>query len=788
MNIRWPVASGLYWDPQAWSLRVWARRFWRWVGATRRRRWTFWILLLLTILVVIPMTVGAIALAQTTTITTTATPSNGISFTNVRDSTGMPVSDYWYLADDGSVLHPLKAMMAAGLNLEFAGFIIIAALGVYWSNYAASLEWLTWFSTPITDIGNALTRTIATSTALAVGATIGAGFVAWFVVRGFHAKAAIQVATMVVIALFGATFLADPMADLFSPDGMFAEGRDIGVAVAEGINGDSGADTGSATSKWETDLATYLIRDRVQDWDFGHVEDQIGCGSAWNAGILSNSETTMLNDLNNCGDSAGASYAESSSGGQLATGLMLIMFSLVILLFSAYLGLKIVFTGIGTAVNLIKAIFLFALLGFVYGPLQTALFRAVIGTFTDGFAMMAYFIYYGVWISILDDLFGEMPDGGFKVMFLTTCFLLAGLHYLRSLSRGIKTVSDQIATRMATAAAGRIEDDGVPLSGTGGAGMGGGGIENHMKALTPFSNANVLNGALLAQVLRKRYPLDPYSRRRQRMELRQMEMYLDKDGVYSRGGPSDQSYAAQKFYRERAEISHRRFGGDNLRSVFDAMSRISDGGGSPANIYAALGAAGFDKGNADSDRYHHAIQAHIYRKLFGPTIWDGDPRIGEALASLRYAERPNIEQDIARANVVEGAARLAYAFPEDLGLAARREAGMPNGLDDREQRYVDQYLRSPNRKMLRGMVALYGRADPDDEGDDGLPPELVGMSQGSGQRMLAFLQNHLASQYLAAAERGDLQGASRHLERLAWANHYSGSAKMTPSGVVPHFS
>lgn len=255
------------WDPARWQPRAVLRRCIGWIGTSRRRRRIIWLPAVAALLLVLNGILGAVAMAQASSAATVAQPStvaanvattDGISWTNVRDSSGIALADYVFATNNGSVLNPGNTALSLVLGLEFTGFMVIVVTVIWLIGYALGFRWLELFDKALAGVADSLTSQIATPIMMAAAVAVGAFFVAWFIVRGFHVKAAIQVVTMLGVAVLGVTYLADPLADVLSPNGILAKGRNVGIVVAAGLNGKTEVDPEEVVESLEECLPTTL--------------------------------------------------------------------------------------------------------------------------------------------------------------------------------------------------------------------------------------------------------------------------------------------------------------------------------------------------------------------------------------------------------------------------------------------------------------------------------------------------------------------------------------------------
>ncbi|MFE4455796.1 hypothetical protein ACFROC_00430, partial [Nocardia tengchongensis] len=273
---------------------------------------------------VLPCGVGALALAQTSGGNTVG--GNAFSWMNVRDSTGANVSSYMFTTDGGSVLHLDNVGLSLVLTLLFACWLAIVITGIWLTGYVLSFGWLDLLATPLRAMSRTLSQQLSGSGVLILAATVGAFCVAWFTLRGLHAKAGAQIATMLIVAVVGPFFLSDPLAEVLSSEGWLVQGRDVGLSVAAGLNGDSRPQPGRLVQTMQSQMADNFARKPLQIWNFGHViDDRPTCKGVWTTGMVSGNPDQVRHGLTECGDPAAAKSAANPSAGQIASGLLLLV-------------------------------------------------------------------------------------------------------------------------------------------------------------------------------------------------------------------------------------------------------------------------------------------------------------------------------------------------------------------------------------------------------------------------------------------------------------------------------
>ncbi|WP_280493333.1 hypothetical protein [Nocardia asiatica] len=477
-------------------------------------------LLILFALFVFPGLLGAVAAAQSQAASAGTSQIDGLSWMNIRDSSGVSLSSYTFATDRGGPLNPGATILWAILGLEFIGYLAIVTSAIWLIGYALSFRWMDWFAAALRGVADALTGQLATPIMLVTAATIGAFFVGWFIARGYHAKAAVQVVTMVAVALLGPVFLAAPLSEVLSSHGLLAQGRDLGIAVAAGLNGNGSPNPSQLMPAMQETLADNFARRPVQVWNFGHVvDDSPACRAAWSAGIRSGDDDRVREGLRACGDAAAHAKASEPSMGQVGTGLLLLLCGGVLLVFAAYLSIRVMKAAMDAIYHCFMAIFGFAAGGFVYGPTQTFLVRNVVEGFIAAARMAAYTIFLGVYVLFLGNLFQQARGQVMAVIIVAGAVEIIAISQLRRLNLSLSSGNDWVANRFAAAVQGPPRPGG---SGGGAAlGMGAAQARGALGVIPGMAALNTINMSPVTAWLAAATPnpLSPLSRRKKRKEL-----------------------------------------------------------------------------------------------------------------------------------------------------------------------------------------------------------------------------------------------------------------------------
>lgn len=581
------------------------------LGDRMWRRRIIWVLSIIMMLFVFPGLVGTVATAQNQAASTGASQMDGLSWMNVRDSSGVPLASYTFVTDSGGPMNPDSTILWAILTLEFIGYMALVTSAIWFIGYALSFRWMDWFAAALRGVGDALMDEIATPIMLVTAAAIGAFFVAFFIVRGYHAKAAMQVVTMVAVAVLGPLFLTDPLSEVLSSHGLLVQGRDLGISVAAGLNGNARPSPSQLIPQMQETLADNFARYPLEEWNFGRVVDKSpSCRAAWTAGIRAGDEDRVKNGLRACGDVAAYARASNPNKGQIGTGLLLLLCGGCLLAFAVYLGVMVMKAAMDAIYHSIRMIFGLAAGGFVYGPTQTSLVRDIIDVFIAAARMAVFTIFIGLYVLLLGNLFEQARGQVMAVIVVAGAFEVIAISQLRKLNLSLSRGEDWVANRFASA----IQGESGSSVGSGHSalrkGGGGGGLVSGMSALNTMNMSPLTAWLAFATP----NPMMPLARRKKRKELdsflispmlRQMHEY---------------SNAARGHWRFKAATRLRGVAGGTtsalgVANILDGLgdSKVPDGMIAP--ILLAMGAT--DQQVVDAQRAAIVQKATLSQNPFG---------------------------------------------------------------------------------------------------------------------------------------------------------------------------
>lgn len=562
------------WDPLRWYPDTLVHRGKSWVRDRPWRRRMLWIVAALFVLVVFPGIIGVVATAQ---VSSGVSQVDGLSWMNVKDSQGVPLANYIFATDKGDLLNPGNTILWTILGVEFIGYMSIVTTAIWIIGFTFSFKWLDMFADALTGVADAFAAQIATPMMLITAVTIGGFFVAWFIVRGFPGKATMQVVTMLGVAVLGPIFLAEPLAEVLSSDGLLSQGRNVGLSVAAGLTGDGNPNPTTLVTAMQNDLADGFARKPVQVWNFGHVvDDYYSCESAWTSAVLSGSDDNIREGMENCNNQAAVAKADNPTMGQVGTGLILLVCATLLLAFAVYLSLKVTKAALNTIYFGFMAIFGFAAGGFIYGPTQTYLVRNVVDGFISAARMAAFTCFLGIYILFMTKLFEQAPGQVLSVIVIACVVEVVAISQIRRLNKSLDRGNDWVANRFALAIQGNKSGSGGSGGGTAlgmGVGPGGSGGGSSLTGLGVLAAMNTINSAPLTGWLMGATPnpLSPLSRGKRRSELANIRSAASRQQMY------DWSQQGRSNWLTRAGQRARPFGGmDTALGLAHALDGLGD--------------------------------------------------------------------------------------------------------------------------------------------------------------------------------------------------------------------
>ncbi len=425
-------------DPTTSWLGQLLARGWAWSTATSRRR------IFAAPVFVHAVIYGAAALFPPSALAAAegAQRDSLLAMLGVVDSYGVPLANYTFTTDYGSVLDfGTKSVLATLLQMEAAFFVSIGGFAVWMLTYAISFGFLPDLVVPVADVVQDLAGYIIPGVA-AIAAVVAALFIAFNVMRGNASRAASQTLAAMLVAIVTAALLQAPITWAISPGGPLMTGRD--VAIGLGANTvPSSAQTVNYPSKLAGDLATAFVRRPLQMWNLASIADDTpACAQAWSTGVMSGDQDQIKDRIARCGSPASAAMktaADRPNPGQLGTGLLLLLFVGIFALFCLVMAMHIIgefFRVVANAVRLLWD----AALGVIPGAAQSNLLNTFVAVMFSAVAMFAYITFTVLVGETVGRVFSRVGNG-VGGMISALILMVMALVGVSKVSRGLKRSS-----------------------------------------------------------------------------------------------------------------------------------------------------------------------------------------------------------------------------------------------------------------------------------------------------------------------------------------------------------
>ncbi|MBL1079751.1 hypothetical protein JK358_35655 [Nocardia sp. 2] len=446
---------------------------------------------------VLPALVGSVATARaqpTDEVLHSNPPITLLGLGDLTDSRGIRVSEYALTLKDGGLLHPRSTIIASYISLEWAGLMVIGSIPIWIMVIIISLVWLRPFSDAMIAVGQQFSDRFDNVEVLMFTATGGSVIVAYYLVRGKWSKAALKILIMIFIAIVGPFFLANPLAKTFAPDGLFAQGRDVGMVAAAGLAGEENTDPRTLYRRVGQRLVDSTLRDPTQYLDTLKVPNE-ACQDDWDRSMRNNNPDTFRNALRHCDPKAYAIIDRGPDLDQLVAGLIFLIFAPIPGVMMCYLGYRFVYTvAAGAYHGIMLAI------GLAGGGLvnENMIIRYGSAAALDPVRIACNIIFLGGYAALYGDFMSQARGSG--VTNVVTNIALAGIVHiiafvlLRRLNQSLDRTDHWVADRLATTMQGSPAVGGTPQLGMADA-RAAGNAGHHLAWLT--AAMNLAQGAVL---------------------------------------------------------------------------------------------------------------------------------------------------------------------------------------------------------------------------------------------------------------------------------------------------
>ena len=329
--------------------------------------------------------------------------------------------------------------LAGVLAFESVGLAFICAIGIWFIKFALGTTWLSWLAAAASPVINMLIG-LADEWHLVPGMamicmTIGA-VTAFFIGVGYGLGIMFGGLLVVVGIWF---LLRDPVGAETGDNGVLGIGRSLGFRLSQGVanNGSLvGGDINSQLSNLTSWLVDVLVRQQIEQVNFGHVIDQ-SCAAVYNQALINSPPDAVARAVGGC-DPAALAHAQQLTAGSAGYLGLLIIVVCVVLFALCYVAAEVIRVGFKAFFNLAAAV-VGAPLAIAPGPQRRFEKRTVFKLVVHGVETLIATISLGVILILMSHTTtGTLPGAigmtnpmaKLVVMLLLAVFSAAGFRYL----------------------------------------------------------------------------------------------------------------------------------------------------------------------------------------------------------------------------------------------------------------------------------------------------------------------------------------------------------------------
>ena len=493
-SVRAPAKRSLLWLVTAWIPQSWLTALIHLTCPVTRWLWARWWSRLLIRLIAGWHAAGALLMIVATPALADPAGGGGASpffaWMNLKDSHGIDAWGYFLSIDKGnaSVGGGWRMIWAYIITLEYEVFRFLMATAIWFITWVLSFEWLELILTPVRTIADSVTS-ITDQFALTPLMLTVAGFsVAIWIIRGRFSTGIYELLMSCVIAAAAVGVLSNPVDRVLGDDGLVLSAREAGLEVASGLanGGDPNGNPQTEIETIESKLIDTFIRQPTQLINFGVVldapENNGKCVKEFDAAYLAKPKEPGLADkaqdvvseiapgagvaldlinsdakpedrvkdaIAKCEGKAGPmkAYADNPGPGQ-AMGLFFLIFAGALLMaFAIYLAGRLIIAAgvsIGNAIKSIPGVVL------AIAPSMRGQFWRTIANVAMALLQMIFAIVFLVgYVMVVEDLFAADESNLIRTVFFVDIFLVTALLLFRRAVKGMKRLSDNLATILA---------------------------------------------------------------------------------------------------------------------------------------------------------------------------------------------------------------------------------------------------------------------------------------------------------------------------------------------------
>lgn len=429
------------------QIRGTAGRFQRWLRTTKKGKIVVGIVLIQLLL----WTAGP---AVADGLVDSRSPAAFLPGFDLADSHGVKMG--WFLdldIDEGGVSNWSGFLAFTITNLLWVCYLYIISLLLYLAKTIFDMEWLSWITPPIENIGDALERVIASIGWVGLFGVI-AGIIAGFMaLKGASVRAIGQIIIAMIVASLATGVLANPVSLLTGDDGALMKSQEYGSEAAvmlvdpEAATGDSDLNVDNAIV---APLIDIFVRQPHQVLSFGQIVDGTECEETYTDAVQGDEDKMGIKDA---ADPRGAmgdchkplkEWADNTTMLSAGLAVMVLLSNSVLNLFLGGLLALMVWSALMALWEAIKFMFS-APVGTFSGGARGLAWRNISHAGLECLYVVLFLVFIAVYINLIRDFLESVPTNVYVIrQIMVNTLLIMGLIIAFVMRRKLKKQGDRM--------------------------------------------------------------------------------------------------------------------------------------------------------------------------------------------------------------------------------------------------------------------------------------------------------------------------------------------------------
>ena len=375
-----------------------------------------------------------------------------LAWIDLFDSSGISVWNHEFSVDRGGVTAVDKFLWSGIAEGFWGGYRVICILGIWFLDWALSMQWLQIVAAPLLAVGDAMRGVVNGIGVVPTLLTLTAMIAVVWMARGKWSTGIWELALACVIASLASGVLADPVRMVAGPDGYITQSALAGQEIASELaTGDAAGKTPQQLRDEQTgQLVDTFIRQPTQMINYGAVLDGGPCEGPYNEVVADGPygpESDIRDKVNDC-ESVYGDYAANPSVSMAVSAFVFAPAAFIILAMAVVLAGSVLAAGCTVLYQGVKAI-IALVIGLLPGGGRQSLMLTVAEVLMNLLILLITSIFLSVFLLVVQALFESGSGDSIAQTFVVVdVVLLVGIIIFWRQRANIKKASERLATWM----------------------------------------------------------------------------------------------------------------------------------------------------------------------------------------------------------------------------------------------------------------------------------------------------------------------------------------------------